>query len=185
MAMINTKTMKHIDKKENRLFWYTLSKNFPIYTKTKTLFVNYEIKGDKKFMYTNDVELEETIHVSTIELVVSKKDFPFSFEIQTTVNRLKDSTLPKNYATDFIYDYFKKSKYPLRSSHIQLIQGRNMWVRLVKMALNDNYYVYYFDSERLHLANKDNIDEYINLYFGKGFDYAKKHLFISKKALTL
>ena len=183
--MLNAKTMKRIDKIENRLFWYSLSKNFPIYDKTKTIIINYETKGNIKFMYSNDVELEETLHVSSIELIDSKKESPFVYEIQMNTNRLKDSSLPKNYATDFIYNYFKKSKYPLRSSHSQLIQGRNLWARLVKMALADNYYVYYFDSEKLLLANKGNIDEYIDLYFGKSRDYEKKHLFISKKPLEI
>jgi hypothetical protein len=152
---------------------------------------NIEVKVNKTptsiDYYTNNNDTNETLHMSSIKKHQPTQSLPFVHEEQTKVDRTKSDILPKGYATDFIYNHFKTSNIPLRSSDSQYTTGRDMWKRLVTKALTDGHHVYYHDGSFLHKSTKDNIDSHLSSYFGgnKPHDesFQNKHIILSKTIL--
>lgn len=152
----------------------SLSDNIKIHT---------HIDGDNIHYNTNDHAKQETLHRSVISKKSATKELPFDHQEQNEVDRIKDDSLPKNYAADFIYNHFKHSHLPLKSSDTQYTKGRDLWVKLANRALADDYHVYYHDGKQLHKSTKDNIDKHLNSYFGPTTEFESKHMILSKQLL--
>ncbi len=143
-----------------------------------------ELNGNTTTQYhTNDHNKKETLHRSIIIHHEPTEKLPFKHEEQSEVDRLNGGDLPNGYARDVTYNHFKNSEYPLRSSDEQFAPGHNMWKRLTNKALNDGHHVYFHDGNKLTKSNKENIDNHLESSFGKGEEYANKHMIISKKEL--
>lgn len=145
--------------------------------------IHKHVDGDTIHYSTNDHAKRETLHRSVIHKRKATKLLSFDHEEQNEVDRIKDDSLPKNYATDFIYNHFKKSDVPLKSSNTQYTKGRDLWERLSKKALTDGHNVYYHDGDKLHKSNADNIDYHLNSYFGDTSEHENKHMILSKRPL--
>jgi hypothetical protein len=182
--------------REFRLEKYKTDSNYPIYqydTGDQNVNVTKHIDNNGTIHYsTNDHSSKEIIHYSNIETHKPTAKLPFRHQEQTMVERIKDNRLPKEYATNFIYNHFKSSNLPLRSSDTQYRTGHNMWRKLAHKALDDGYRVYYHDGSQLNKSNKVNVDKHLDSSFGvetriRGNtlppDYEQRHIILSKKEL--
>lgn len=132
---------------------------------------------------TLDKNKKEAVHNSIIIRHNPTKQFPFVHEENKVIERVKTDQLPAKFVEDLTYDHFAKSNIPFRSSDEQTPKGNNFWHSLTKRALNDGHHVYYHDGNVLHKSNKDNIDQHLNLYFGKTEEHTNKHMILSKQLL--
>ena len=145
--------------------------------------INYTTKEPITKYYTNDNKKKETVHASTVITHNPTKQLPFKHDEQTDVIRQKSDSLPHGYATNFIYNHFKNSEHPLRSSSEQFNDGNKMWNKLAHKALDDGHHVYYHDGEALNKSNKENIDSHLKSYFGDSPEHINKHIILSKTEL--
>ena len=187
-----------LDKSEDqRKTMYSTNSNFvhhsyPI-SDNKSIELTKYVDANKNTTYsTNDHTNKEVLHYSNIKCHNPTKSIPFEHEEQHTVERVKGDKLPKEYATNMIYDHFKKSNIPLKSSNVQYRTGHNMWRKLAHKALEDGHHVYYHDGTTLHKSTKDNVDQHLDSSFGKeerrygktiSPDYETRHMILSKHKL--
>jgi hypothetical protein len=141
--------------------------------------------GERKDFIVNDHNRKMTLYTSTI---ITNKPTKFlkngSIE-QVSVDREKDSSvLPKNFATNFIYDHWANQTLPLKSNEMQYTTGHQMWHRLVHRALNDKKHVYMVDNNAIHKVDYGNVNEMLHGSFGKDSEYENKHLILSHQPLT-
>lgn len=166
---------------------YKDSLNWKVYNKfnvPENIIIKYATINNLLKFYTIDVKEKEVIHTSVLKIHNKDDVIKTTYYEQSIVDRIKDNRLPKYYATDFIYDYFKQSNIPLRSCIEQYTSGRDMWIRLVNKAFSDKFCVYFIDNKDIILLDtKEKINNAINDYFGIGNDFEHKHLLISKKEL--
>ena len=177
--------------KEERKSEYSEHKNdthhsYP--TENKKIELHKKIKkesnGDTTTEYrTNDHSKKETIHRSIIFQNEPTTELPFKHEEQVEVDRKPDSGLPRGYARDVIYNHFKESNIPLKSSISQYIPGHKLWKDIAHRALNDGHHVYYHDGEKLHKSTPKNIDKHLESYFGDSSEHVNKHMILSKSEL--
>lgn len=114
---------------------YLQNKDLPIHSSYNDIIKTHVFNdGDSTHYYTLDHQNKTVAHYAKI-----KKDsntFQFPVEEQHNVDKDKSNTnLPKGFATEFIYNHFKNSELPLRSSDEQFHDGHFMWRRLVDKAL--------------------------------------------------
>lgn len=134
--------------------------------------------------YTNNNKTKETLHKSVVVRHNPNKNLPFFHEENRIIERVKNTKdLPKGYATDFAYEHFKNSKFPLRSSDTQTKHGNSMWKKLTKRALDDNHHVYFHDGEKLNKTNYGNLESHLNSYFDSSDTHENKHMILSKTKL--
>ena len=115
----------------HRKVHYEDSKNneiYPLYTGNNDITVHKKIDGNTIQYNTNDHNTKETLHKSTIELKEPTKELPFKHEEERTHDRVRNGNLPKHFVTNLIYNHFKESDYPLKTSDMQFNQGKNMWI---------------------------------------------------------
>lgn len=150
------------------------------------------VEGKNTTYSTNDNDKKEVLHYSNIKHNGPTESLPFENEEQHIVERVKGGKLPPEYATNMIYDHFKQSNIPLRSSDAQYRHGHNMWRKLTHKALSDGHHVYYHDGKTLHKVTKQNIDDSLDSSFGKTEvkfrkeltpKYEDRHIILSKKEL--
>jgi hypothetical protein len=159
----------------------------------KEIEIKHGLDHDGNEVYhTNDNTKKETIHRSVIKTHAPTKKLKFEHQEQKEADRTPDDILPKEYVTNLIYDHFKKSEHPLRSSDSQYLHGHKMWRKLAHKALDDKHHVYYFDGKMLHKSNNDNINSHLDSSFGKSdiirgvppkINYEHRHIILSKKLL--
>lgn len=133
--------------------------------------------------HTNDNRNNETLHYSNVLKHKPNNKLNFYHHEQNQVLRKSSDDLPRHYSEDFIYNHFKNSNVPLKSSDTQFKKGHTMWRNLSHKALDDGYHVYYHDGDRLNKSTKNNIDDHLNSYFGVSDDHENKHMILSKKEL--
>ena len=162
-----------------------------IYAKTRHLPVHMKINDHVSVhkettktgidYHTLDHKTGECIHQS----IIHRSNQPFDCEVQTSADKYEHKSLPKGYATDFVYGHFKTSDMPLRSDNTQSAAGHSMWKRLVDKALNDGHHVYYHDGKQLHKTTHQNKEQHLHSYFGDHYDeyHYHRHMILSKKDL--
>ena len=184
------------DNIKYRKDYYDATKNHPITKKlTPDITEHKKCSDNKVVLSTNDHKTGECLYNSSIS-TRDKDHSPKRIE-QDSVQRAKDSRLPKGYATDKIYEHFKSQELPLKSSDEQMKSGNKMWHRLVHRALEDGHHVYHYDGSNLHKTNKANVNAHLANYYGsdekrtrfnptpKDNNYENKHMIISKKELDV
>lgn len=145
------------------------------------------VVDDCTHYYTLNHNNNESLHISHIKKHNATSTTPFAYEEQHIVDRVKSTDiLPKGHASSVVYDHFKNSDYPLRSSYEQYKTGHKMWSGLVDKALDDGHHAYHYEESNKHLTpiNHDNKQEMIGKSFGEGDAFEHKHLVISKTPLT-
>ncbi|MDD4242718.1 MAG: hypothetical protein PHG08_00260 [Bacilli bacterium] len=133
--------------------------------------------------HTNDHEKKETLHISEIVKKLPTRQLPFEHEEQIAAHKYPNEDLPKGYGTNVVYNHFKNSKLPLKSSDIQYQGGHKMWERLAHRAMDEGHHVYYHDSKELIKSTPETIDDHLQKYYGKYPENKNKHMIISKKEL--
>lgn len=187
MAVDYGPSYSRLTKKENyKGDMYEAAKDLPIHSELNQRFKTHIKSGDdgSTLFYTLDHQQHTAAHHAHI--VKDTTSFPFTAEKQDLVDKDKTNVdLPRGFATSFIYNHFKNSNHPLRSSDEQFHDGHHMWNKLVDNALSDNHHVYYHDknSGETVKLNDDNKNEYIKKYYGDGDEFSKKHLILSKTPL--
>lgn len=166
---------------------------FPIPRNKNIEVFHYKNSDGEDNYVTNDHKSKEALHQSIIKTDETLEKLPFPYQEQNQVDRVKSTdVLPKDYAKDFIYDHFKESNLPLKSSDTQFLNGHNMWKKLAHKALNDGHHVYYYDGTTLHKSTKDSVDKHLDSSFGKeerkngkiiSPDYEARHMILSKHEL--
>lgn len=167
---------------------YEQTKLLPVYKKISDDIIAHIDKqpdGNVK-IYTNDHKNKKTIHLTHINFEPKSKLFPDGLIRQDLVDRTnKNEYIPKNYATNTIYDYWKSQNIPLRTSDTQYHAGHHMWEKLVDMALNDDKFVYRKDRNSDYLIKIDhgNKKEELENTFGRGSDFQNDHIILSHSKL--
>jgi len=163
---------------------YPLTKDYPEHTKISDNVSLHKKEDENSTHYaTLNHDTKEILHHAIVKKNRPSEGIPFEHEEQTIVDRIKNQNdIPKGYATDVIYNHFRNSKFPLRSSGDQYLNGHKMWHRLVDMALEDGHGVYYYDENtKEHTPiTKENKNEYLEKSFGDSDDFEHKHIILRK-----
>jgi hypothetical protein len=187
---IHEPNVVHNEKNQNTKYHET--KSWPIAHNVTDHIKLHKLDADYGTRYvTNDHNKQKTIHVSNFNKNAPTSKIPFAHEEQLDVEKDKHSDLPRGYVTDMVYNHFKHSALPLRSSSTQSEDGHKMWRKLTKKALDDNHHVYYIDGKGITKSDSSNIDDHLDKYFNKDEDYdmddpdkySNRHMILSKTEL--
>ena len=179
-----------LDKEEKRKEFYENSKNHP-HESYPTGDENIESQkivrdGGKEKQteyHVNDHNKGETIFKSFIVTHNPTKRLPFKHDEQIAIDKKQNAGLPRGYGRDVIYNHFKNSEHPLRSSDLQFHQGHDMWRDLAHRALADGHHVYYHNGHKLYKTTPKNIDKHLADYFGTHDSHINSHMILSKTEL--
>lgn len=143
--------------------------------------LHMHIDDNRTEFNVNDHNTKQSLYRSVIYRNKKNSDIPFNNIEQAQVDRVKSTNvLPKNFATDFVYDHWKTQPLPLRSSDQQFTTGRNMWSRLIDKAHLDNKHVFYVDeNQNKHPVTRENKEDMMHNYFGKHDVHLNRHMVLS------
>lgn len=173
-----------LDDKDNRVNLYKQYSTHPKISNVGSLSLHKKIDGNRITISTHDDKKKEVVHHSLILEKDKSASFPFKHHEQVEVARERDNPdIPKNHATDVIYNHVTNNNLSLKSSEQQYTQGPKMWCRLVDKALKDKHHVYHWDGTKLHKTTEENKKEHLEKSIGVDDSFANKHMIISKNKL--
>lgn len=148
--------------------------------------VHKHVNGDFTDFTVNNHDSHQALYNSTIVHNKPTPDIPFEHIEQSLVDRAKSHIiLPKNFATDFVYNHWKSQTLPLKSSNTQYHTGRDMWTRLIDIAHNDGKHVLFMDIDKsITSVTPENKSQMLTNYYGKSSDFGKRHLIISHEKIS-
>lgn len=143
--------------------------------------LHMHIDDNRTEFNVNDHNTKQSLYRSVIYRNEKNSDIPFDNIEQAQVDRVKSTNvLPKNFATDFIYNHWKTQSLPLRSSDQQFTTGRDMWSRLIDKAHLDNKHVFYIDENKnKHRVTRENKEDMMRKYFGIYDVHLNRHMVLS------
>lgn len=155
----------------------------PVVADHGNLKLHKQTKGDSTKYALLDHNKEEAVYKSHFaHHKAGTRNIPFDHDEQVMVDKHKDSPIS---AWEHSYHHFEHSDHPLVTSDIQSDQGKKLWHKMSKKALDNGHHVYYHsESGKLIKLNHENLDKYVNKYHGDSFAHENRNLILSKKELN-
>lgn len=157
------------------------AKEFPVVKNVdKNIDLVKETSGDIVTYHTINRTTSEGIHTTKI-VKNGLPNLDILHEELRVSDRLGNTTLPKNYATDVVYDHFAESSLPMTSSESHSRLGHESFLRLANRAIDDNHHIYHFKDGSFRELTKCDLTP--NIALGKTGASHLEHLILSKNTL--